>query len=322
MDFEYYGISKNVRDKLIAERNDYFIDYWRDGRHFSRHKSKDKGSSSRILDKNIYENLLRSFYLSGSHYEYQGVFNGYRQNEFIDIHLQNKYILIIDFKNCYRNITFEHFVTAISKRMPSLEAPLPMNLVRAVYFPGGHLQAGLSASNIICDLVLRYNFDKPINTAIHQGSTTLAQYSRYYDDLYISSNSNELLQDIYAKVKQISKESCLPLNYEKSKLRKTDGSKILGSRISDGAIRISRNEKNNLRATIHELENTSDDNKNYEHRLRSVIYRLSRICRSEAEVNSKYSDQLDHYRDALDTFSENYDQNEIIELRPINQRGA
>src|SRR5690606_28863280 len=97
--------------------------------------------------------------------------------------------------------------------------------------------------------------------------TILADYSRYYDDLHVSASNREILQDIYKKIKQISKDISLPLNYRKCQLRKTDGIKILGSRISDGAIRISRHEKNNLRAAIYELENTQHEDKSYEHRL-------------------------------------------------------
>jgi len=317
MDFEYYGISEETRDKLIAERDTFIVDYWRDDRHFSRHKSKDKGFSSRIVDKNIYENLRRSFYASGGHYEYQGVFNGYRQSEFIELHLHNKYILIVDFKNCYRNITFDHFSKVIIPRISSLETPLPMDLVQALYFPHGYLQAGLSASNIICDLVLKYNFDKEINARVHQGSTVLADYSRYYDDLHISASNREILQDIYKKIKQISKDVSLPLNYRKCQLRKTDGVKILGSRISDGAIRISRQEKNNLRAAIYELENTQYEDRSYEHRLRSVIYRLSRIYRSEVGANNKYTELLDHFRSELDALTQDYEPHEIIELQSI-----
>lgn len=79
MDFDYYGISEEIRDRLLHERETFIVDYWKDDRHFSRHKSKDKGSSSRIVDKNIYENIRNSLYRSDNLSEYQGVFNGYRQ---------------------------------------------------------------------------------------------------------------------------------------------------------------------------------------------------------------------------------------------------
>ena len=317
MDFEYYGISRETRDKLLVDREAFFLDYWRDGRHFSKHKSKNKGFSSRVVDKNIYENLLRSFYANGSHYEYQGVFNGYRQNDFIGLHLDSKYILKVDFKNCYRNITYDHFSSVITPRVVSLQTQLPMDLVQAMYFPFGYLQAGLSASNIICDLVLKYNFDKEINSTVHQGSEVLANYSRYYDDLHISADNLETLQVIYETIKQISKDLFLPLNYQKCELRRTNGVKVLGSRIADGAIRIPRKEKNNLRAAIHELENTRRGDKTYEHRLRSVIYRLSRICRSEAEVNGKYADDLNYFRSELDSLVQGHDPAEVAELHPM-----
>lgn len=314
MDFDYYGISRETRDKLITQRGAFLTDYWRDGRHFSRHRSKDKGASSRILDKNIYENLLRSFYMNGSHYDYQGVFNGYRQNEFIEFHLKNKYILTVDFKNCYRNITFDQFNAIVEPRKSALLSPLPINLIQTLYFPYGYLQAGLSASNIICDLVLKYNFDKRINATVRSGGALLANYSRYYDDLHISSDDYELLRDIYKMIKQISSETSLPLNYRKSKLRKLDGVKILGSRISGGAIRISRKEKNNLRAAIYELENTTRQDKAYEHKLRSAISRLSRICISEAEPNGTYAASLDYFRSELNAVIQDYHPEEILEL--------
>jgi hypothetical protein len=303
MDFDYYGISEETRDKLLAERDVFIADYWRDGRHFSKHKSKHRGSSSRILDKNIYENLRESFYSANNHNEYQGVFNGYKQNDFINPHLSSRYILTIDFKNCYRNITFDQFNSIIEPRKSSLQTPLPMDLVQALYFPHGYLQAGLSASNIMCDIVLKYCFDKIINASIHNKGRQLAYYSRYYDDLYISSGDKEFLQNMYATIKQISKDLLLPLNYRKCRIRRVDGAKLLGSRVSNGAIRISRKEKNNLRAAIHELEETTRSDSKYEHRLRSVIYRLSRICRSEDDPNDKYSENLDYFRSALEEFS-------------------
>lgn len=304
MDFDYYGISEEIRDRLLHERETFIVDYWKDDRHFSRHKSKDKGSSSRIVDKNIYENIRNSLYRSDNLSEYQGVFNGYRQNDFIKIHLESKYILTVDFKNCYRNISYGQLSAVIEKRKKSLEKPLPMDLIKTMYFPYGYLQAGLSASNIMCDLVLKYSFDKEINRAIHRGGERLARYSRYYDDLYISSDDYELLHSIYATIKQIAGMISLPLNYHKSGLRKTDGVRILGSRISQGAVRIPRAEKNNLRAAIHELDATSRNDKTYEHRLRSVIYRLSRVCRTEDEPNEKYTDLLQYYRGELDELTQ------------------
>lgn len=309
MDFEYYGISKEVYDRLIADRHSFITDYWRDGRHFSKHKSKDRGFSSRVLDKNIYENLLNSFYIRGnSHHEYQGVFNGYKQSEFISIHLESKYVLKVDFKNCYRNITFDHFKKIIEEHSKPLYKPLPIELVRSLYFPNNYLQAGLSASNIICDLVLKYNFDKQINCAIHRKGVRLANYSRYYDDLHISSDDIDLLKRIYELIKNISKDLSLPLNYKKGQMRRIDGVKMLGSRISNGAIRIPRAEKNNLRAAIYQLENTNWLDKEYEHRLRSVIYRVVRICNIEEKVNSKYSEYLDYFTGRLDELvQENYD---------------
>lgn len=304
MDYDYYGISEEIRNELLTNRGSFIRDYWRDGRHFSKHSSKDRGTPSRIVDVNIYENILQTFYRDGSHYEHQGVFNGYRQNDFITMHLESQFILKIDFKNCYRNITFKHFSSIITRHKERLSPPLPMDLVEKIYFPHGYLQAGLSASNIMCDLVLKYNFDKKINAVIHRDGKVVANYSRYYDDMHISSDDIYLLKDIYRSIKQTATETSLPLNYKKSRLRKMSGVKILGSRVSGGAIRIPRTEKNNLRAAMHELAHTSCETDEYEHRLRSVIYRLSRICKSESEPNEKYVNDFQYYKDELKAITE------------------
>lgn len=305
MDYEYYGISKDDFDHMLRSREDYILDYWRGGRHFSKHRLKNPGFASRIFDKNLYANLLNSFYQSSDMMEQsQGVFYGYGHNNFTNIHLENMYILKLDFKSCYRNISIELFLDILEAHQARLVNPIPIDLIKIVYFPNGYLQAGLSASNIICDLVLKYNFDKRINKMIWKDGRMLAAYSRYYDDIYVSSDDISLLKEVRMCVKDVAKKLGLPLNYKKCYLRVLNGSKILGSTIVAGEVRIARMHKNNLRAAIHQLKKISDEDRSYESELRSVVSKLANICQHEREPNQKYVNAYRLYRDELSRLTE------------------
>ena len=301
MNYDYYGISKDEYTDLINERNKNIEDYWKDGRHFSKHRTKDPGLASRIVDKNIYDNLLRSFYHSSVVLNQpQGVFYGYGHNDFTDIHLKSKFILKLDLKSCYRNIKFQNFRSIIDSHQSIISFPLPMELIESIYFPNNYLQAGLTASNIICDLVLKYNFDKPINKLIFQKGLPRAQFSRYYDDFYISSDDKRLLIEVKNQMKLISKQQRQPLNYKKCYLRTLNGSQILKSTIIDGEIRVSRKLKNNLRVAMFELNSMSISDDRYESSLRSVISKLANICRNENKPNENYLSAYESYRADLE----------------------
>lgn len=121
MDYEYYGLSEESYNGLINNRDRYFVDYWRQKRHFSMIKSNCPGDSARIADKNIGELLKESFYSKKKPCWPQGVFYGYRLRNFIDVHRRSKYLLKIDFKSCFRHLRKE-IVMDIIKEKGSVKA--------------------------------------------------------------------------------------------------------------------------------------------------------------------------------------------------------
>lgn len=294
MDNDYYGLDEATYRDVLDNRDAHIRDYIHGGRRCSQHRSNHYGSASKILDKNAYENIYLSYYLNQQHSERPtGVFFGYGSNEFTSIHLDNKYILKIDLKKCYNNISFEKYQAAVKKIKH--KRPVSEELVQKIYFPHGTLQAGLSASNIICDIVLRYYFDKPINTYIHKLEIPFA-YSRYYDDMYISANDRQVLADIKTMIKKLSAENEFPINYKKSYLRELSGSQLFNSTIVDGEIRVSRAFKNKLRSRIHHAENTHFDDRDYKHNLQSVVSSTGHILRTESTPNPKWEAIHDEYR--------------------------
>lgn len=304
MDYEYYGLSEESYNDLINNRDRYFVDYWRQKRHLSMIKSNYPGDSARIADKNIGELLKKSCYSQKRPRWPQGVFYGYRLRDFIDVHYRNKYILKIDFKSCFRHLRKEVIMDIINEkeRKRTLEKPLPLNLVESMYFPYGYLQAGLSASNILADLFFKYHFDKMINKKLHDGKNKLGVYTRYYDDLYISSDDKELLIKIRDSIYKKSQELGTPINYRKSHLRITNGSRILNTvvTIDTGGVRVSREKKNNLRAAIYQLDKIDPTNENYRSCLQSIVVRLEYILGIEKNPNSKYKKLLDAYKKKLE----------------------
>lgn len=304
MDYEYYGLSKGDYEKLVGNRSAYIVDYWRKGRHFSKIKSRDKGDSARIADKNIYTNIKESFY-DRQHPCLQGVFYGYGNNDFITIHLRNKYLLKIDFKSCFRNIPKEQVMAIIKKNQHRLKRPLPSDMIETIYFPYGYLQAGLSASNILSDIFFKYNFDKFINKGLYNNSEKLGEYSRYYDDLYISSDNKKLLLKIQKTIRDKAKDLMMPINNKKSYLRTLNGSKLFTSTVVDGKIRVSRYRKNNLRAAMYQFDKMDSNDKWYVPELRSLMARLEHIIYTETSPNKKYLDALEHYKEEYNRLREN-----------------
>lgn len=297
MDYEYYGISREDYEKILSNRDDYFIDYWRKGRHFSRVKSKERGDSARIADKNIYANLKESFYGGDTSPGLQGVFYGYGRNDFIRVHIGNKYLLKIDFKSCFRHIARDEMLQILDSHRCRLALPLPGDMVKSMYFPYGYLQAGLSASNILSDLFFKYNFDKDINKMLHDGENELGVYSRYYDDLYISSNDKNLLRELQIMIRSRARDLGMPINNKKSFLRTLNGARIFTSTVVDGDIRVSRRIKNNIRAAEYQFGKIDRTDNQYESYLISLINKLQHIIHTEVHPNRKYEEKLDEYKE-------------------------
>lgn len=219
-------------------------------------------------------------------------------------HLTYTYVLKLDIKDFYESLSW-----------PSIEASLPTAvktdseasvLIRDLYFHRGHLARGLINSSLIAEFLL-CKIDNRVRGAIHtEGLSGASHYSRYYDDFFISANSKDKLESIMQTIITALAELNLKPNPEKTKIVRTNNTKILGLSLSNGQIHPPRYLKQQLyehedkynyygesnaedvykkmsicgtiKGTLHYmLNNSSTHLSRYEHLLRYYNGELSRL---------------------------------------------
>ena len=164
-------------------------------------------------------------------------------------HLSYTYVLKIDIKNFYESLTWhaaEPCLPAAVKSNKELNA-----LIKDLYFHRGHLARGLMNSSLVAEFLL-CKIDNHIRGVIHaQGLGDESHYSRYYDDFFISANSKDKLEPIMQTIAEKLVELGLKPNPDKTKMVRTNNTKILGLSLSNGQIHPPRY----LKQQLYEHEN-------------------------------------------------------------------
>lgn len=195
--------------------------------------------------------------------------------EHAQLHASNKYLLKLDFENFFPSIQDKDFLKHIKKHSSIDEVDskfLSMLFFRAEKNTGKNiLSIGAPSSPFISNTIL-YEFDTKLADFCDQHGAT---YSRYADDLAISTNSAHLLHSIYEHVEKLCKE----INYPKVSLNKTKTvftskkyqRQLTGLILSNaGNPSLGRDKKRVIRATAHHYMNAKLDEENI-NKLRGML---------------------------------------------------
>lgn len=164
-------------------------------------------------------------------------------------HLSYTYVLKIDIKDFYESLTWHAAEPCLPAAVKS-DKELSV-LIKDLYFHRGNLARGLMNSSLVAEFLL-CKIDNHIRGAIHtQGLGNKSHYSRYYDDFFISANSKDKLELIMQTITAKLDELELKPNPDKTKIVRTNNTKILGLSLSNGQIHPPRY----LKQQLYEHEN-------------------------------------------------------------------
>lgn len=187
-------------------------------------------------------------------------------------HLTFTYILKLDVKDFYESLSWGVLQT-IFDRVPALDDS-HIRLIQEIYFHRGYLARGLMNSSLIAEFFLA-SVDDYVHKLLHETSLGDNEYhfSRYYDDFFISTHDKDKLQSIKTSLIDKLGQSSLRVNADKTKIVRTNNTKILGLSLSNGEIHPPRY----LKQQLYELENAYCS---YDESSATEVYKKMSICGS------------------------------------------
>lgn len=189
------------------------------------------------------------------------------------IHEHANYVLKVDIKSCYKSVTREHVIQSLEKY--GRQDLIPLISCCFIELNGRYiLPTGAPTSPILCNIALTpidYEVEKIIRDY---------QYTRYMDDLHLSTTSEKRDWNLINQLFNILKQYGFRANKEKSKWatrNKQDSIIITGVRIG-AQDKVPRNFNRTLRA---KLENLARNNKELDPETRGCLAYIKSIDESK-----------------------------------------
>lgn len=211
----------------------------------------------KIIQKYIIENIINSFPVHDCAMAYQknksAYLNAHR-------HKDNTYIIKLDFLNFFNSITAHDFKEFLDKAgtINNEYIPYLLNFLFFYDYKKGSLYLSIGApSSPFISNVLLYDFDEGINKFCLENNVI---YTRYADDITLSSNHLEPLNKCYKYVLdnlKLGQIKNLKINDDKTKFLSKKYKRIItGFVISNtGNVSLGRNKKREIRGMVHSALN-------------------------------------------------------------------
>jgi len=283
-----------------------------------KHKDSNKISSVSVkFDKYIKDDIIKRDLLERIKPK-SGVFSSDKFNIKCAIknHLIHKYILITDIKDYYNNISIDIFRAAVGET--SFNSYI-MDCICKIYFKDDVLRRGLHSSNYLAEYI-GASIDREIKKSIGlKKMHKEISYSRYCDDIFLSSNDKNSLTDFKNIIECILKRFDQSLNTKKTKLKKIESSCLLGLRCYDKKLVVPKFYKNKVRAIAY----------NTDKMIRELNDKKTKKPEDFIEIIKKIKSTVGHFNYIISN-SENLDTNTInkytnkknnylMEIRKINE---
>ncbi len=248
----------------------------------------------------------------------QGAFAKKSIKALLDVHVQHKYVLITDIRHYFASINYKMVSGDIAK------CTLPEELfdvIEKLYFNDeGVLKRGLKASPVISELI-GLRMDSILNSEIYKITSDRPSYSRYYDDMTVSSDEPETLRKLREVIAlRLVTELGLELNDKKTKITSLHGSKVLGLRFHNAKITVPNNFRKRIRAMQYEYDNTYHDTESLDgiHETKSAVGTIIGSIRYFLDNSD------DRYLELENTLADYYEElNRLEEIRKeLSEEGA
>ena len=295
------GIDKSKFDSLPSVISELYCNF---GQLIKRKSLKDDSDKQLVRDIEKYLNSQLKTHLNdlaSIKTHKVGAFAHRQIFDQISGHLTYTYVLKIDIKDFYENLTWY----AVESCLPTtikLDKELSV-LIKDLYFHRGYLARGLMNSSLIAEFFL-CKIDNYIRGTIHtKGLSGKSHYSRYYDDFFVSADRKDALESIMQIIVTKLDESGLTPNSDKTKIVRTNNTKILGLSLSNGQIYPQRYLKQQLYEYEDRYNYYGESSAEDVHKKMSICGTikgtLHYILNNSSTYPSRYDNLLRHYNSEL-----------------------
>lgn len=171
---------------VVRRSKFYYRDYYIDKRDGGKRKISQPSPELKTLQYWVVNNILTRFSISNSAYAYQ---KGSSIKKHAQFHQNSKHIFHTDICKFFQSITYEHLYSILMSK-PEVFKELNIDLdsietIRDICFRENSLCIGTVSSPIISNIIM-FGFDVKMQEYCKKNHL---KYSRYADDIYLSSNS-------------------------------------------------------------------------------------------------------------------------------------
>ncbi|WP_444901486.1 retron St85 family RNA-directed DNA polymerase [Microbulbifer sp. SSSA007] len=176
-------------------------------------------------------------------------------------HRSNRFFLKMDLENFFPSISFSDFSPILKEWHDAVRPEWVLNaeaekLIRSVcFYKDDRLAIGYPSSPVISNIVMR-EFDSKVTALIADERYGKVIYTRYADDLVLSTNKKGACKEIYKEIIALIKETKSPdvrVNHSKTRFGSSTGgtASVTGlKRCTSGHITIHKKQKDHIRLLL------------------------------------------------------------------------
>jgi len=275
------GFNKQMLDNYITFADKYYNTYYIAKKKKRSKREIDSPSKElKSIQRWVMLNYLNSIPISN---RANGFIKGRGIKRNAQFHLNKSYILAVDIKNFFPSITQGMVYESLKKHLD--DEDLTYKLAKLCTYKR-RLPQGAPTSPILSNIVFKEIDDEITDFC----KIRLVAYSRYADDMIFSSNTKNVLVEIYQFVNKLLIQHSFEINTSKTKYLSGKGRMaITGININAGKLTVNKDIKRNLRSNLYNIIVKKDKTIN----INSVLGYLSFIKDIEPDHYYKTKDYIE-----------------------------
>ncbi len=262
------GIPKEKLETLAEKAESYYSPFTKIAGNKPREIDNPVGFLKEVqnrIDDRIFSTLLFPEYVIGG-------IKGKKPYEHPFRHICKKVVVTFDVRDCYPNITNRQVFDVWHKQLKCSHDVA--KLVTRLTTRKGHLPLGAPTSTCLANIALQPCLGEVVKIASHYGFAR-DSVGQYIDD---SAFSGEALPEefILEVVKEFSRHG-FRIKRSKIKVMRSNKPQIVTKKVVNRKVSIPIQERNKIRAALHELKNMDVFSQNYSKQYKSVLGRIHHI---------------------------------------------
>lgn len=243
--FDMMSIKRENYEKLFSNIDEALLF---NGRYWKHNSKSNFSSDSFKFDKYVHEVCFKAI---EKLHPTTSVIARKSTKQLVELHCRNKFILKLDIKKYYESIDYSDIERSL--KTSGVDKELAGYIKKFYFTKGKSLRRGLRASPILSEYI-GLKIDNFVKKVLHEIGSEDVPYSRFYDDILLSSNDRELLRSIEKRIGEELTNLGFSINDRKTKIQPAHTANVLGLRIHNNHYIVPKAFKKKLRARINHLE--------------------------------------------------------------------